>query len=101
MLRIYRVGALYELVTKNPVLPVETRSTTNYKAVLVIPQQTLVIIQSLPNPLHSILVLTCAATALRASELLSLRWRDVLWEQEKMAILKRWSDGKDGPTQTP
>jgi hypothetical protein len=38
MLRIYRVGALHELVTKNPVVPVETRSATNYRAVLVTPQ---------------------------------------------------------------
>jgi integrase len=78
MLRVYKIGLLHELVTKNPVLPVETRSTTNYKAILVTPQQTLKIIQSLPNPLHRILVLTCAATALRASELLALRWGDML-----------------------
>jgi integrase len=100
MLRIYKVGALHELVSRNPVLPVETRSTTNYKAILVTPQQMLCIIESLPNPLHRILVLTCAATALRASELLALRWGDVLWEQERIAISKRWSAGKDGPTKT-
>jgi hypothetical protein len=46
MLRIYRIGALHELVTKNPVLPVETRSTTNYRAILVTPQQTLRVIES-------------------------------------------------------
>ena len=57
MLRIYKIGLLHELVNKNPVLPVETRSTTNYKAILVTPQQTLTILQSLPNPLHRILVL--------------------------------------------
>jgi integrase len=100
MLRIYKIGALHELVTKNPVLPVETRSTTSYKAILVAPQQTLTIIQSLPNPLHRILVLTCAATALRASELLALRWSDLLWEQAKIVVSKRWSAGKDGPTKT-
>ena len=50
--------------------------------------------------LHRILVLTCAATALRASELLALRWGDVLWEQAKIAVSKRWSRGKDGPTKT-
>jgi integrase len=100
MLRIYRIGALHELVAKNPVLPVETRSTTNYRAILVTPQQTLSIIESLKNPLHRILVLTCAATALRASELLSLRWSDVLWEEGKIAVTKRWSRGKDGPTKT-
>ena len=101
MSRIYKVGILHEHVTTNPVLAVETRSTTSYKAILVTPQQTLAIIQSLPNVLHRILVLTCAATALRSSELLALRWVDVLWEEAKIAITKRWSRGKDGPTKTP
>jgi integrase len=100
MLRIYRIGALHELVTKNPVLPVETRSTTDYKAILVTPQQTLAIVLGFPNPLHRVLVLTCAATALRFSELLSLRWADVEWEQSRIAVTKRWSKGKDGPTKT-
>ncbi len=100
MLRIYRIGALHQLVKNNPVLPVETRSTTDYKAILVTPRQTWQIIESFANPLHRILILTCAATALRASELLALRWADVLWEEGKIAITKRWSRGKDGPTKT-
>jgi hypothetical protein len=52
MLRVYKVGILHEHVTRNPVLAVETRSTTNYKAILVTPQQTLAILQSLQNILH-------------------------------------------------
>src|SRR5882762_8152319 len=32
MLRIYKIGILHELVSKNPAQPVETRSTTNYRA---------------------------------------------------------------------
>jgi len=100
MLRVYKIGLLHELVTRNPVQPVGTRSITNYKAILVTPQQTLEIIQGLKNPLHRILVLTCAATALRASELLALRWSDILWEEERIAVTKRWSLGKDGPTKT-
>src|SRR6516165_734964 len=94
MLRVYKVGILHELVTHNPVVPAETRAVTSYKAILVTPQQTLAILQ---NSLHRILVLTCAATALRSSELLALRWADVSWEQSKIAISKRWSHGKDGP----
>jgi integrase len=43
------------------------------------------------NPVHRIIVPTCAATALRSSELLALRWADVLWEQERIAVTKRWS----------
>jgi integrase len=99
MLRIYRIGALHQLVKNNPVLPVETRSITDYKAILVTPKQTWAIIESLANPLHRILVLTCAATTLRASELIALRWADLLWQEEKIAISKRWWSG-DGPTKT-
>ena len=100
MVRVYKVGILHELVTHNPVVPVETRAVTSYKAILVTPQQTLAILQNLQNPLHRVLVLTCAATALRSSELLALRWADVSWEQSKIAISKRWSHGKDGPTKS-
>jgi integrase len=76
------------------------RSLTDYKAILVTPTQTLEIIRNLRKPLHRILVLTCAATALRASELLALRWGDILWQEERIAVTKRWSLGKDGPTKT-
>jgi integrase len=100
MLRCYKVGQLHELVAKNPVHAVETRSTTEYKAILVTPQQTVAIIMGLPNPLHRILVLTCAATALRFSELLSLRCADLEWEHSRIAVSKRWSQGQDGPTKT-
>jgi integrase len=91
---------LHQLVEHNPVLPVETRSNTDYKAIPVTPRQTWQIIQSLANPLHRILILTCAATALRASELLALRWADVLWDENRIAVTKRWWRGSDGPTKT-
>jgi hypothetical protein len=65
MLRVYKVGILHELVTKNPVLPVETPCTTHYEAVILTPDQTLAILNGLTSPLHFSLVLTCAATALR------------------------------------
>jgi integrase len=52
------------------------------------------------SPLHYTLVLTCAATALRASEILALRWSDVLWEEGRIRISKRWAKGEDGETKT-
>ena len=100
MLRAYKVGLLHELVTRNPAQPVETRSSTDYRAIVLTPQQTLAIIQALPNVLHRILVLTCAATALRSSELLSLRWADIKWDEGRIRICKRWAQGKDGKTKT-
>ena len=100
MLRIYKVGIRHERAEKNPVQHVETRSKTNYKAIVITPQQTLAIIKALPSPLHSTLVLTCAATALRASEILSLRWADILWNERRIRVSKRWAKGEDGETKT-
>ena len=100
MLRIYKVGILHELVSKNPAQPVETRSTTNYRAIVITPQQTRSILRTLSSPLHRILVFTCAATALRSSELLALRWADIRFEDERIRVSKRWLRGKDGATKT-
>ena len=100
MRRIYKIGVLHEHVSKNPVQHVETRSKSDYKAIVITPAQTLAILHSLLSPLHFTLVLTCSATALRASEMLALRWADVLWEEERIRISKRWAKGEDGATKT-
>jgi integrase len=100
MSRIYKVGALHELVTKNPVIHVETRCKSMYRAIVITPAQTFNILKSLTNILHHTLVLTCAATALRSSEILALRWADILWEEERIRVSKRWVKGKDGETKT-
>lgn len=100
MSRIYKVGILHERVTKNPVLPVETRCKTNYRAIVITPTQTFNILKSLTNNLHHTLVLTCAATGLRSSEILALRWADILWLEERIRVSKRWVKGMDGETKT-
>ena len=41
MHRIYKVGVLHELVTKNPVQHVETRSKFSYRAIIISPAHTL------------------------------------------------------------
>jgi integrase len=89
MHRIYKVGILHEHVTRNPLTHVETRSKSSYRAIIITPAQTLAILNSLPSPLHSTLVLTCAATALRSSEILALRWADVLWGEGAMGQGRR------------
>jgi integrase len=100
MHRVYKVGILHELVSKNPVLHVETRSKSNYRAIVITPAQTFAILGKLIHPLHYALTLTCAATALRASEVLALRWDDVLWNEGRIRISKRWAKGEDGETKT-
>ncbi len=100
MHRVYKVGILHEHVSKNPVLHVETRSKSTYRAIVLTPTQTVAILKSFPSPLHYALVLTCAATALRSSEILALRWSDVLWHEGRIRVSKRWAKGEDGETKT-
>jgi integrase len=100
MHRVYKIGILHERVDKNPVEHVETRSQSLYKAVVITPPQTLAILNKLTNPLHYTLILTCAATALRASEIVSLRWSDILWSDGQIRISKRRAKGEDGETKT-
>ena len=100
MHRVYKIGILHEQVAKNPVLNVETRSKSSYRAIIITPAQTVTILKSLLSTLHYTLVLTCAATALRSSEILALRWSDILWEEGRIRISKRWAKGEDGETKT-
>jgi hypothetical protein len=48
--RIYKIGNLHEHVAKNPAQHVEARSKTEYKAVVITPEQTLAILKALPSP---------------------------------------------------
>lgn len=100
MNRIYKVGQLHGRLAKNPVEHVQTRCTSDYRAIVLAPQQTLAVINALPALLHRTLVLTCAATALRSSEILALRWADIRWLEQRIRVSKRWADGKDGKTKT-
>jgi integrase len=45
-------------------------------------------------------VFTVAATALRASEVVALRWADIMWKEGRIRVSKRWRKGKDGKTKT-
>jgi integrase len=100
MSRTYKVGIRHALVSTNPLLHVETRCTSSYRAIVLSPEQTLAILKSLAALLHRILVLTCAATALRASELLALLWSDIRWDEGRIRVSKRWANGKHGQTKT-
>jgi integrase len=103
MNRIFKVGIIHKKVTKNPVEGLATSTKTTYKAIKIAPAQTLLILRSvMGNMLHFTLVFVVAATALRSSEVLSLRWADILWEERKIRIVKSWKKtGVDGSTKTP
>lgn len=78
----------------------QTRCTSDYRAIVLAPEQTLSILNALPAVLHRTLVLTCAATALRSSEILALRWADICWLEQRIRVSKRWAEGRDGKTKT-
>lgn len=103
MNRIFKIGIIHKKVTKNPVEGLATSTKTTYKAIKIAPAQTLLILRSvMGNMLHFTLVFVVAATALRSSEVLSLRWDDILWEDRKIRIVKSWKKtGVDGDTKTP
>jgi integrase len=103
MNRIYSVGIIHKKVTSNQVDGLQTSTRTAYKAIKITPAQTLLILRSMmQNILHFTLVFVVAATALRSSEVLSLRWADILWEERKIRIVKSWKKtGVDGETKTP
>jgi integrase len=103
MNRIFKIGIIHKKVSKNPVEGLATSTKTAYKAIKITPAQTLLILRSvMGNMLHFTLVFLVAATALRSSEVLSLRWADILWEERKIRIVKAWKkSGVDGSTKTP
>jgi integrase len=103
MNRIFKIGLIHKKVTKNPVEGLATSTKTAYTAIKITPAQTLLILRSvMGNILHFTLVFVVAATALRSSEVLSLRWADILWEERKIRIVKSWKKtGVDGSTKTP
>ena len=103
MNRIFKIGIIHKKVSKNPVEGLATSTKTTYKAIKITPAQTLLILRSvMGNMLHFTLVFLVAATALRSSEVLSLRWADILWEDRKIRIVKAWKkSGVDGGTKTP
>ena len=73
MHRIYKIGILHERVAKNPAQHVETRSKTDYKAVVITPAQTLSILKALPSP-HLFTSRWCSPAPLQRSALRTC-WR--------------------------
>jgi integrase len=102
MNQVYEVGTLHGRVTVNPVEIVKTSSKSRYKAIKLTPAQTLYVTKQLmDDPIHFILVFTVAATAVRSSEVVSLRWSDIDWDGRFIRIDKaRKKSGVDGDPKT-
>ena len=98
---VYEYGLFEEQVTSNPCDGWRLKGVkSTYTAITITPQQTLMILRSVTDPLYFALVFTVAATALRASEVIALRWADIMWDESRIRINKRWRKGKDGKPKT-
>jgi integrase len=89
---IYNWAQFEGLVTTNPATGWRLEDVgSDYVPVIVKPEQVKKIISLLPNPIHQMLVLVCASTAIRASEACGLKWRDISWDENQIKIERRWT----------
>jgi integrase len=89
---IYTWAQFEGLVTTNPATGWRLEDVgSDYAPVIVKPEEVKQIIMLLPNPMHQMLVLVCASTAIRASEACGLKWRDINWDENQIKIERRWT----------
>jgi integrase len=84
----------------NPVVLARTESGSSYEAIVVTPEQMIVVLNeldSLETRLEWTLALVHAATALRPEEAFGLKWEDVDWAKGQINIRRGWSKGKETP----
>jgi integrase len=90
---------LHELVRRNLVQHVETRSKSSYRVNIISPVHAGDSkVSCLDAPLHP--RPDVRGHGLRSSEILALRRSDILWGEGRIRISKRWAKGEDGETKT-
>jgi integrase len=100
---IYKHSQRYGLISRteeaNPLRFVRCKTTSEYAAIILTPEQAFAILLQLPQP-ESTLTLLAAATGLRISECLGLQWGDVDFENHKIHVRRTWVDCKTGKPKT-
>jgi len=84
-----------QLRASNPVTFVRWSSETEYEAFILKPEQTMAVLQLLVQPEYTLLLLV-AATGIRISEALALKWKSVLYDQNSIRIKNSWTYGQMG-----
>jgi integrase len=91
-----RYGMLPRTQEANPITFVRQSSISNYEPVVLTLPQCVSILANLGD-MHRVLVLADAATGLRVSEILALRWCDVDWDNSCIRVTRAYVYGRFGP----
>jgi integrase len=100
MVAIFKHGQRYGLLPRtqeaNPMIFVRQSSSSDYEPVVLTLSQCVEILANLAG-MYRVLVLADAATGLRISEILALRWLDIEWASSCIRVTRAYVYGKFGP----
>ncbi len=96
---VYRHSQRYGLIPRNqesnPMRFVRCKTTSEYEAMILTPEQAYAILLNLREPVRT-LTLLAAGTGLRISECLGLQWQDVSFAEAVIQVRRTWTCGKVG-----
>jgi integrase len=99
MFLVYKHGQRHGLIPRtmeaNPLNFVRQSSTSDYEAITITAEKTFEILQLMPQPERT-LTLLIAATGLRISECLGLKWQDIDYSRQKVFVRRAWTRGEIG-----
>jgi integrase len=100
MLVIFKHGQRYGFLSRtqesNPMIFVRQSCVSDFEPVVLTMSQCVNIVSNL-NDMHRVLVLADAATGLRISEILALRWLDIDWKNSCIRVVRAYVYGRFGP----
>ncbi len=100
---VYRHGQWYGLIPRtqesSPMRFVRCKTTSDYEALIITPQQAYAIVRNLPEPERT-LTLLAAGTGLRISECLGLQWQDVDFASAMIHVRRTWTCRRVGLPKT-
>jgi integrase len=96
---VYRHSQRYGLIPRNqesnPMRFVRCKTTSEYEAMILTPEQAYAILLNLREPVRT-LTLLAAGTGLRISECLGLQWQDVSFADAVIQVRRTWTCGQVG-----
>ena len=100
---VYKHGQTYGLIPRsaeaNPMKFVRVKTQSEYEAKIITPDQCFRILTLMPQPERT-LTLLIAATGLRISECLGLKWADFDYDSQQIFVRRSWTGGKIGRPKT-